>query len=75
MGTCQGNFCSLRAAGIFHRVGVKESSKDSLGQLRGFLQERWKGVRPVLMGRNVRETEMTRALYELSFNVNGGKKA
>jgi len=32
-------------------------------------------VRPVLMGRNIRETEMTRALYELSFNVNGGKKA
>ena len=75
MGTCQGNFCSLRAAGIFHRVGSTEGAKDSLGQLRGFLQGRWKGVRPVLMGRNIRESEMTRALYELSFNVNGGKKA
>ena len=75
MGTCQGNFCSLRAAGIFGRVGSREGAKDSLGQLKGFLQGRWKGVRPVLMGRNIRETEMTRALYELSFNVNGGKKA
>ena len=75
MGTCQGNFCSLRAAGIFGRVGSTEGAKDSLGQLKGFLQGRWKGVRPVLMGRNIRETEMTRALYELSFNVNGGKKA
>ena len=75
MGTCQGNFCSLRAAGVFSRVGSTEGARDSLGQLKSFLQGRWKGVRPVLMGRNIRETEMTRALYELSFNVNGGKKA
>ena len=37
-----------------------------------FLQGRWKGIRPVLMGRTIREVEMTRGLYELVFNVNGG---
>lgn len=40
--------------------------------MKEFLQGRWKGIRPVLMGRTLREIEMTRALYELSFNVNGG---
>ncbi len=72
MGTCQGNFCAIRAAGAFYETG-KLDAKDSLGQLKGFLQGRWKGIEPILMGRNVRETEMTRALYELSFNIDGGK--
>ena len=43
--------------------------------MKQFLQGRWKGIRPVLVGRTLREIEMTRALYELSFHVNGGKKA
>jgi len=73
------HFCNRLVEFLRHAVadlyGSTEGAKDSLGQLKGFLQGRWKGVRPVLMGRNIRETEMTRALYELSFNVNGGKKA
>ena len=75
MGTCQANFCALRSAGVFSRFGQTDSSNDSLGQMKEFLQGRWKGIRPVLMGRTLREIEMTRALYELSFNVNGGGKA
>ena len=71
MGTCQANFCALRSASVFARVGRDEGAKDSLGQMKEFLQGRWKGIRPVLLGRTIRETEMTRALYELSFNVNG----
>jgi glycerol-3-phosphate dehydrogenase len=42
--------------------------------MKEFLQGRWKGIRPVLLGRTIREMEMTRALYELSFSVNGGEK-
>lgn len=73
MGTCQGNFCALRSASLFARFSQQKEAKDTLGQMREFLQGRWKGIRPVLMGRTVREAEMTRALYELSFNINGGR--
>ena len=74
MGTCQANFCALRSASVFAKVGRDEAARDSLGQMKEFLQGRWKGIRPVLLGRTIREMEMTRALYELSFNVNGGEK-
>ena len=73
MGTCQGNFCALRAAAIFSDIGVEPSAKDSLTRMREFLQGRWKGIRPVLLGRTLRETEMTRSIYELSMNVTGGE--
>ena len=72
MGTCQGNFCALRAAAVFADMGVESTSKDSLTRMREFLQGRWKGIRPVLLGRTLRETEMTRSIYELSMNVTGG---
>ena len=75
MGTCQGNFCALRAASVFAEAGHQEMAKDSLGQMQKFLEGRWKGVRPVLMGRTIRETEMTRGIYELVMNINGGNKA
>ena len=72
MGTCQGNFCALRAAAVFADMGVEPSAKDSLTRMKEFLQGRWKGIRPVLLGRTLRETEMTRSIYELSMNVTGG---
>ena len=74
MGTCQGNFCALRSAGLFAKYGKHEGAAKTLTRMKEFLQGRWKGIRPVLVGRTLRETEMTRALYELSFHVNGGKK-
>ncbi|MBR4904225.1 MAG: anaerobic glycerol-3-phosphate dehydrogenase subunit A [Selenomonadaceae bacterium] len=73
MGTCQGTFCALRASAIFADTCGESTAKDSLIRLREFLQGRWKGIRPVLFGRTLRETEMTRAIYELSMNVTGGK--
>lgn len=72
MGTCQGNFCALRSAAIFSKFGATKNSADSLSRMREFVQGRWKGIRPVLFGRALRETEMTRAIYELSLNVVGG---
>lgn len=39
--------------------------------MKQFLEGRWKGIRPVMMGRSLKETEMTRGLYELVFNING----
>ncbi len=71
MGTCQANYCALRAASAFASCGHEEAAKDSIKQMKQFLEGRWKGIRPVMMGRSLKETEMTRGLYELVFNING----
>ncbi|WP_019555020.1 anaerobic glycerol-3-phosphate dehydrogenase subunit GlpA [Propionispira raffinosivorans] len=72
MGTCQGNFCSLRSVGILSRAESIDQKQQSLQQLQEFLQARWKGIRPVLWGNALRETEMARGIYGVGLNVNGG---
>lgn len=70
MGTCQANFCALRSASIFAdcRKGRQDdAAQDSLAQMKELLEGRWKGIRPVLLGRTIREMEMTRGMYELLF--------
>ena len=81
MGTCQGTFCAFRSASVFAKCGGSKEARDSLKQMRDFLQGRWKGIRPLLVGRTLRETEMMRALYEMTFHLhadakeNGGEQA
>ena len=65
MGTCQGNFCTLRNAALFAEIG----KGDPLVEMRKNIRERFKGVHPVLIGKTLREAEMTRAIYELAFNI------
>lgn len=72
MGTCQGNFCSLRSMGVLSQCGVTPEAKETLPQIRDFLQARWKGIKPVLWGNALREIEMTRGIYESALNINGG---
>lgn len=62
MGTCQGTFCALRTASA---LAESHSSfeVDALEDLRHFVQERWKGMRPVCWGQLARESEMTRQIY------------
>lgn len=69
MGMCQGTFCVLRAAAAFYRA--KGGKVDPLKEIKDFLESRYKGIRPVLFGKTLREAEFTRALYELSFNIGG----
>lgn len=69
MGSCQGTFCALRAAANYYRV--KEEKVDSLKEMKDFLEHRYKGITPILFGKALKETELTRALYELSFHING----
>ena len=64
-----GGLAGFMAAAVFADMGVKSTAKDSLARMKEFLQGRWKGIRPVLLGRTLRETEMTRSIYELSMNV------
>jgi glycerol-3-phosphate dehydrogenase len=54
MGPCQGGFCIYRATGILHGVGRLDGSEAS-ESLRGFLQERWKGMWPILYGDQLRQ--------------------
>jgi glycerol-3-phosphate dehydrogenase len=60
MGPCQGGFCGYRAAGIAVEL-IDEAPPD--GGLIDFLNERWKGIRPLAWHHNMRQIEFTRRLY------------
>ena len=76
MGTCQGNYCALRSAATLNKLfkDKLEGCNDSLSDMKNFLQARWKGITPVMLGKTLREAEMTRGMYEVLFNVNGGRR-
>ena len=63
MGTCQGELCACRAAGLLHSMRVT-SETESINQLCAFLNERWKGIKPVAWGDALRESEFTRWVYQ-----------
>ncbi len=62
MGTCQGEFCACRAAGLLARAhGCTERERKDLDY---FLQERWKGNFPIGWGDTLREAEYTQWVYK-----------
>ena len=61
-GACQGAFCSLRLLAHLYERGLL-SGDAGIGQLRRFVEERWKGQRPVLWGAQLAQAELTEALY------------
>ena len=63
MGTCQGELCACRAAGIMSEAD-KLCVKDAKGDLASFLNERWKGIYPIAWGDTLRESEYTAWVYE-----------
>lgn len=63
MGTCQGELCACRAAGIMARKG-KYCTRRAKADLTDFLNERWKGMSPVAWGDTLRESEFTKWIYE-----------
>lgn len=63
MGTCQGELCACRAAGLLNRFKVS-TPQESLTQLSQFLNERWKGIRPIAWGDALRESEFTNWIYQ-----------
>jgi len=68
MGPCQGGFCSHRLAAMLSEAG-KIAPGESLPLLINFLEERWKGIRPVLWGPQLREEQLIQALYTEMFNL------
>ncbi len=70
MGTCQGSFCGFRGVGVAVSNGL-DWGKDAQTLLREFLETRWKGIRPVLWGSQIREAELMRGIYQGTLNIDG----
>lgn len=70
MGPCQGEICSYRAAGLFEEL-TSAKGEQATDMLIDFLEERWKGIRPVLWGDALRETEFTYWIYQGLFGIDG----
>ena len=72
MGPCQGGFCTLRATGILQqwRVDRAQWQVERVNvSLRDFLQERWKGVLPVLWGKQLHQARLNELIYLNVLNV------
>ncbi|WP_208620303.1 anaerobic glycerol-3-phosphate dehydrogenase subunit A [Actinobacillus porcitonsillarum] len=62
MGTCQAELCACRAAGLMNRFNVATSTQ-SITQLASFMEERWRGIQPIMWGDAMREAEFTSWIY------------
>lgn len=76
MGPCQGGFCTYRVTGLLHASNQPPVEKTNAA-LHDFLQERWKGLLPVLWGQQLRQERLNTLIYDSLLNVAGlpGPKA
>jgi glycerol-3-phosphate dehydrogenase len=63
MGPCQGGFCVYRATGILHEFEHLDH-RAANSALLDFLQERWKGVQPILYGDQVRQARLDDWIFQ-----------
>ena len=63
MGPCQGGFCIYRSTGILHSVKKLDSTAANASLLK-FLQERWKGVQPILYGDQLRQARLDDWIFQ-----------
>ena len=68
MGTCQGELCACRAAGLLGEV--KKCTEKAKNDLRSFMNERWKGMYPIAWGDSLREAEFTQWIYNHVLGLN-----
>jgi len=61
MGTCQGQLCACRAAGLLERSN--KCAERSIADLCYFINERWKGMSPVVWGDTLSEIQFTSWIY------------
>ncbi len=59
-GPCQGSFCSFRLAAYLYRKGHL-SGTQGIGQVRAFVNERWKGVMPLVRDKELARIELQEA--------------
>jgi glycerol-3-phosphate dehydrogenase len=63
MGPCQGGFCMYRATGLMHAVERLDGAQ-AAASLHHFLQERWKGVWPILYGDQLRQMRLDDWIFQ-----------
>ena len=68
MGTCQGELCACRAAGLLGKANG--CAERTLGDLSSFLNERWKGMYPIAWGETLVEIQFTSWLYNGVCGIN-----
>ncbi|HNV46666.1 MAG TPA: anaerobic glycerol-3-phosphate dehydrogenase subunit A [Spirochaetota bacterium] len=68
MGPCQGELCSYRVAGLFNELGRADAAESNRFLIE-FLEERWKGIKPILWGDALREIEFTYWIYQGLFGL------
>jgi len=61
-GPCQGSFCSLRMAAHMYNQGLLKDG-EGVRELKDFLNERWRGIQPLLWGVTVAQAELQEALH------------
>ena len=73
MGTCQGELCACRAAGLLAKANgcARKSAED----LASFMNERWKGMYPVAWGETLCEAQFTSWIYEGVFGLDTFSKS
>ena len=69
MGPCQGGFCTYRVAGIIHQIKHPPVEEINVA-IRDFLQERWKGLIPILWGEQLRQERLNELIYINILNAN-----
>jgi glycerol-3-phosphate dehydrogenase len=63
MGPCQGGFCIYRATGMLH-AHERLDARAANASLLDFLQERWKGVHPILHGDQLRQATLDDWIFQ-----------
>ncbi len=61
MGTCQGELCACRAAGML--ADAHKCTDRAKNDLMNFVNERWKGMYPICWGDTLRESEYSQWIY------------
>ncbi len=61
MGTCQGELCACRAAGML--ADAHKCTDRAKKDLMNFVNERWKGMYPICWGDTLRESEYSQWIY------------
>lgn len=61
MGTCQGELCACRAAGML--ADAHQCTERTKNDLKNFINERWKGMYPVCWSDTLRESEYSQWIY------------
>lgn len=71
MGPCQGMLCSCRAAELARRYA--KGDEGSVGDMKRWLEARWRGVHPVAWGDGLREAELVQWLYREVIGLQGAE--